>query len=168
MISVAEAKKIIGESVKVLKGKYVPLQDAWDTTLAEDVFATQDIPAYPQSSMDGYAISFKDAGKELRVAGESAAGNKSPFELQANSASRIFTGAAVPAGADTVVMQEKVKVQNGHLIIEDEGLLAGSNVRNKGSEIKKDEIALARGSYLSAASIGFLAGIGISGVVVHP
>ena len=168
MISVSEAKKIINDSIRLLKEIRVPLLDAWDTTLAEDVYASQDIPAYPQSSMDGYAFAFSDVDKSLQIAGESAAGYKREFTLEANAASRIFTGAAVPQGADTVVMQEKVKVHNGHLIIEDESLVAGSNVRSKGSEIKKGEIALQKGSYLSAASIGFLAGIGVAHVVVHP
>ena len=68
MISVTEAKTIIDRSVRLLKGRSVFLQDAWDTTLAEDVYASQDIPAYPQSSMDGYAFSFRDIGKKLFIA----------------------------------------------------------------------------------------------------
>ena len=168
MISVTEAKTIIDKSVRVLKRRSLLLQDAWDTTLAEDVYASQDIPAYPQSSMDGYAFSFRDIGKKLLITGESAAGNRNEFALNENTASRIFTGAAVPEGADTVVMQEKVKVQNGHLIVEDEALVAGSNVRGRGSEIRQGELALPKGAYLSAASLGFLAGIGITHVVVHP
>lgn len=168
MISVTEAKEIISKSVKLLQGKRVPLHDAWDTILAEDVYASQDIPAYPQSSMDGYAFAFRDIGKKLQIIGESAAGNRHQFELKANSASRIFTGAAVPDGADTVVMQEKVTVHNGYLLIEDEALLAGGNVRNRGSEIGKGGLALPKGTYLSAASLGFLAGIGTTHVSVYP
>lgn len=168
MISVAEAKKIIDDSVKPMKSKTVLLSDAWDTVVAEDVFALQDIPAYPQSSMDGYAFAFENVHKKLLVIGESAAGNRSHFAVTPNSASRIFTGAAVPDGADTVVMQEKVQVKNGQLIIEDDGLMKGSNVRNRGSEIKKGDVALAKGTYVSAASLGFLAGIGITQVPVHP
>ena len=170
MISVGEAKKIIDDAVKPLDPVKVLLQDAWDTTLAEDVFAAQDIPAYPQSSMDGYAFSFDDLQeqKQLAIVGESAAGNRNEFTLKANTASRIFTGAAVPDGADTVVMQEKVKVENGLLIVEDTAIIRGSNVRPSGSEIKKDDLALSRGSYLSASALGFLAGIGISRVEVHP
>ena len=64
-------------------------------------------------------------------------------------------------------MQEKVTVDNGHLTLEDESLLKGSNVRSKGSEIKKGELALASGSYLGAAAVGFLAGIGVSQVTVY-
>jgi molybdopterin molybdotransferase len=168
MVSVSEAKKIISDSVNLLSGKTVSLQEAWDATLAEDVYAMQDIPAFAQSSMDGYAFAFKDVRKALQLAGESAAGNRNQFALASNSASRIFTGAAVPDGADTVVMQEKVKVHNGQLIIEDEGLVAGSNVRRQGSEIKGGDKALAKGEYINAASLGFLAGIGVTHVMIHP
>lgn len=168
MISVGEAKKIIDSEVTPLAGKTIALHDAWDTILAQDVFAAQSIPAYPQSSMDGYAFSFKHVREKLLIAAESAAGNKNQFSLPPNSASRIFTGAAVPDGADTVVMQEKVQVKNGLLIVEDNNLVTGSNVRAIGSEIRKGELALAKGTYLSAASLGFLAGIGITNVEVHP
>jgi molybdopterin molybdotransferase len=167
MISVSEAKQIIDASVKLLPGEQHLLEDSWDTVLAEDVFAEQDVPAYPQSSMDGYAFAFKNVGDKLLVVGESAAGDRNQFVLDGNRAARIFTGAAVPEGADTVVMQEKVKVENGHLIIQDETLAAGGNVRSRGSEIRKGELALPKGAYLSAASLGFLAGIGVTHVVVH-
>ncbi len=170
MISVGEAKKIIDDAVKPLDPVKSLLQDAWDTTLAEDIFAVQDIPAYPQSSMDGYAFAFTDLQKQkqLAIVGESAAGNRKEFTIKANTASRIFTGAAVPDGADTVVMQEKVKVENGQLIIEDDALIKGGNVRSSGSEIKKGDLALPGGSYLGASALGFLAGIGITHVMVHP
>lgn len=170
MISVDEAKQIINESVKPLPPAKLFLHEAWDTTLAEDIYALQDIPAFAQSSMDGYAFAFSDLQyqQELYINGESAAGNNKKFALDKKSAARIFTGAPVPEGADTVVMQEKVKVDKGHLTVEDESLLKGSNVRGKGSEIKKGELALARGSYLGAAAVGFLAGIGVTHVTVYP
>lgn len=170
MISVSEAKKLINEAVSPLDAVNVLLQDGWDTILAEDVMATQDIPAYAQSSMDGYAFSFNDFQKQpqLLIVGESAAGDRKELSLQPNTASRIFTGAAVPQGADTVVMQEKVLVTNGFLTINDETLLKGNNVRGKGSEIKQGDTALPKGSYVSAASLGFLAGIGVTNITVHP
>ena len=169
MISVDEAKKIIDNSVQPLDGVKTSLYDAWDTVLAQDVYAIQNIPAYAQSSMDGYAFAFNDLlqQKMLGIAGESAAGNRREYSLEANTATRIFTGAAVPNGADTVVMQEKVLVTDGMLLIKDEALVKGSNVRNSGSEIKKGELALSKGTYLSPAALGFLAGIGITDVVAH-
>jgi molybdopterin molybdotransferase len=170
MISVIEAKKIILENVSPLEPVNSLLQHASGLILAENVYATKDIPAFPQSSMDGYAFSF--AGwkqfKKLKITGEIAAGEHERFTLEPANAVRIFTGAAVPAGADTVIMQEKTQVQNGELKIEDEMLQAGNSVRPKGSEISAGELAMEKKSILSPAAIGFLAGIGITEVKVYP
>ena len=170
MISVQEAKRIINENVSPLTTVVLLLQQATGLVLAEDVYASTDIPAFPQSSMDGYAFSFHDwqKNKKLKIAGEVAAGSNETFLLSPGNAVRIFTGAAVPAGADTVIMQEKIKTQNGELIIEDETLQAGNSVRPKGSEIKAGALALEKGNILSPAAIGFLAGIGISAIKVYP
>jgi molybdopterin molybdotransferase len=170
MISVTEAKKIILESVSSLQPVTLPLQDSADLILAEDIYATLDIPAFPQSSMDGYAFSFEGwkQHKRLKIAGEIAAGSNEIFTLAPENAVRIFTGAAVPAGADTVIMQEKIKTANGELIIEDEALQPGSSVRPKGSEIKAGALAVEKENVLSPAAIGFLAGIGITEVQVYP
>ena len=115
MISVSEAKKIISENVTVLKPVSLPLQETAGLTLAEDVYASMDIPAFPQSSMDGYAFCFEEwkRQRKLKIVGEVAAGSSEEFILQPENAVRIFTGAAVPTGADTVIMQEKVKTIDG-------------------------------------------------------
>lgn len=170
MISTATAKKIIEEHVKPLAARYLHLQAAAGLQLAADVYATMDIPAYPQSSMDGYAFSFAEwsAGKALRVEGEMAAGTGRAIQPGKQKAVRIFTGAAVPEGTDTVIMQEKAEVKNGELIIHDPLITAGANVRSAGSEIRKGELALSQNSYLSPAAIGFLAGIGVPAVMVYP
>jgi molybdopterin molybdotransferase len=175
MISVSEAKKIIAEKITALSPVSLSLQQSAGLILAENVFASADIPAFPQSSMDGYAFSFGDwkKNKKLKIAGEIAAGGSEIFSLSSGSAVRIFTGAAVPAGADTVVIQEKTRVasspgSDGELFIEDENLQAGNNVRPKGSEIKAGALALEKKSVLSPAAIGFLAGIGTAVVKVYP
>jgi molybdopterin molybdotransferase len=170
MISVNEAKKIISENVSSLELVSLSLRESTGLILAEDVYASMDIPAFPQSSMDGYAFSFEGwkKHKKLIIAGEVAAGSKETFTLSPANAVRIFTGAAVPAGADTVIMQEKVKIENGELKIEDEALQQGTSVRIQGSEIKAGELALGKESVLSPAAIGFLAGIGITEVKVYP
>src|SRR5690348_4947140 len=131
MISVAEAKKIIAENIDPLSPINFPLEKAAGKILAEDIYASLDIPAYPQSSMDGYALSFTSwqKHKRLKIEGESAAGTNKTIKLLPANAVRIFTGAPVPDGADTVVMQEKVKTENGYIIIEDEKLEQGNNVR---------------------------------------
>lgn len=170
MTSVVEAKKIIEENTVALQSVKSTLQKAAGKILAEDVYAEFDIPAFAQSSMDGYAFLFSKwkLNKKLIIEGEIAAGSDEKIILSSQKAIRIFTGAPVPPGADTVVMQEKVKIQNEELIIEDQLIQSGSNVRLKGSEIKAGEMALGKGSLLSPAAIGFLAGIGIAEVKVFP
>lgn len=168
MISVAEAKHIILTNITALNPVIVSLLQARGKVLAADVVATVDIPGFPQSAMDGYAFAFDGLHKELVIEGEMAAGSSSTIEVATGKAIRIFTGAPVPAGVDTVVMQEKVRTENGILIIEDEKLQRNSNVRLIGSEIKAGELALPKGSLLTAAAIGFLAGIGVATVYVIP
>jgi len=170
MISVTEAKKIILENVTSLESVTLTLNESAGLILAEDIYATLDIPAFPQSSMDGYAFSFSGwkKNKKLKITGEVAAGSKENFTLAEANAVRIFTGAAVPPGADTVVMQEKIKVLNGELIIEDENIQVGNSVRPKGSEIKGGGLAIEKENVLSPAAIGFLAGIGVTEVKVYP
>lgn len=170
MISVTEAKKIISANISSLSPVTSALSESAGLILAEDVYATTDIPAFPQSSMDGYAFSFEGwkQHKKLKITGEVAAGSNETFTLAPGNAVRIFTGAAVPPGADTVIMQEKVQIENGDLKIEDESLKEGNSVRPKGSEIKTGALAVEKENALSPPSIGFLAGIGVSEVKVYP
>ena len=106
MISVEAAKKIIRENISPAEPVVSPLSKASYHILAADVYSPIDMPAYPQSSMDGYAFAFEDwkNNPQLFVNGVSAAGNENELPLQKGQAVRIFTGAPVPPGADTVVM----------------------------------------------------------------
>lgn len=170
MISVNEAKDIVRNNIKLLTPVTIPLQEASGYVLANPIYASIDIPAFPQSAMDGYAFSFNDfsPGQRLEIAGEVPAGINKVFNNLSGKAIRIFTGAPVPKGADTVVMQEKVAVENTALLILDEQLVKGSNVRPMGLEIKAGTLALPSGTFLSPAALGFLAGTGVSEVKVYP
>ena len=170
MISVAAAKKIIQEVSIPLQPKEVALQGAAGMALAADIYSTIDIPAFNQSSVDGYAFSFEGWQQNplLKIDGEMAAGDASTNTLLPQHAIRIFTGAAVPDGADSIVMQEKISVENGMLQIDDKNLKPGANLRPKGSEIEAGEMALEKGTILSPAAIGYLAGFGIDKVLVFP
>ncbi|WP_294286545.1 gephyrin-like molybdotransferase Glp [uncultured Chryseobacterium sp.] len=160
MISVTEAKQIIFNYLPERKTGVLPLSEAAGLVTSSDVIAGTDIPGFPQSSMDGYALKFEDRNLPLEISGEMAAGTTAASEIKNGQASRIFTGAPLPEGADTVVMQEKVTVENQRLLIDDEHLSHGLNVRPKGSEVKQGAVAMAAGTVLSPAAIGFLAGIG--------
>ncbi len=167
MISVDEAKSFILEQVKPLPVQYKPLALAAGATLAEDIFARTDIPAFEQSSMDGYAIRFEDRHLPLTLIGEMQAGTGIQLRIGAGETARIFTGAPLPLGADTIVMQEKAKVNNGLLTVLDNDLAKGLHVRKKGAEAVKGALAIPKGYKLSPAAIGFLAGIGETGAVVY-
>jgi molybdopterin molybdotransferase len=168
MISVEQAKELIAQHVAPLAAIRVNLDQALGHVLAEDIYAICDIPAFRQSSMDGYALQFEDEITELTIVGEMAAGTASETAINRGEAYRIFTGAPLPDGADTVVMQEKVSINANKLIINDDKLNKGLNAREKGSEIRLGEQAMSKGSLLTPAAVGFLAGIGITEVSVIP
>ena len=168
MISVEEARNIIAAQSSRLAPIKKSIPESAGQILAKDVFAFTDIPSFRQSSMDGYAIIFSDKDQTLQVSGTMMAGSSKTLNLQKGNAVRIFTGAPLPNGADTVVMQEKVTRQGDTIVIEDADLTEGKNVRNKGAEIKSGDMAMQEGTLLTAAAIGFLSGIGISEIYVYP
>ncbi len=168
LLSTGEAKQLIIDNTVALQPALTLLQDAAGKILASDIYAPQNIPAFAQSGMDGYAFAFGSMGNPIVLAGEQAAGANQQTPVKAGTAVRIFTGAVVPEGADTVVMQEKVKMADGFLQIEDGNLKKGDNVRLPGSEIAKDALALSAGSRLTPAAIGFIAGMGIAKIAVIP
>lgn len=168
MITVSEAKKLISDHLNRLETVCLDLKAASGHVLAKDIYALYDIPAYAQSSMDGYALSYGDHDRPLKLKGEMAAGTDRPMTIQKGEASRIFTGAPLPVGADTVVMQEKTSREGNYVTSHDPFLNRGSHVRARGAEIRAGVLALKKGTPLNPAATGFLAGIGISIVEVFP
>jgi molybdopterin molybdotransferase len=167
MITVNEARSIIREFTSPAEIITCPLFESHGMVTAKEIVAEYDIPAYAQSSMDGYALKHSDRNESLQIIGEMAAGSSKPMEIQSKQATRIFTGAPLPLEADTVLMQEKAIVEGSRLKVDDPALQKGTHVRSKGAEIKKGEVALPLGSLLTVAAIGFLAGIGIAEVPVY-
>lgn len=169
LISVEEAKGVINRQAFAKRRVRTAVQDAEGKVLATDVYASVDIPAFDQSSMDGYAFSFNDWEKErsLLISGEIPAGKQATLSLHKGTAARIFTGAALPPGADTVVMQELVTVKDDRLAVNDPHVALGNHVRQKGSEIKNGELALTAGTIVNPATIGFLSGIGVNEIAVY-
>lgn len=168
MITISEAKSLISKHITPLPPVQMSLEKASGHILAKNIYAGCDIPAFKQSAMDGYALKFNDREKELQLTGEMAAGADHSFTLNEGETCRIFTGAPLPGGADTVVMQEKVVLQDGRIILQDKNLQLASNVRDQGGEIKTGELAMSKSDLLNPAAIGFLAGIGISTLEVYP
>lgn len=168
MISVSEARKIISDHCVREKVERVTLAQAAGSVLSSPVYSPLDTPPFHQSAMDGYAFSFDHwDGSDLEICGEIQAGNRADIRLKPLQAVRVFTGAALPAEADTVVMQEQVTKNENAIRINNVQLVKGTNVRPMGSQTTKGELALDKGQLLTAPGISFLAGIGIQNVEVY-
>ncbi|QBN18017.1 molybdopterin molybdotransferase MoeA [Flavobacterium nackdongense] len=168
MINVKEAKQLIDENCCASKVVTLSLLEANGSILAEPIYAVIDTPPFDQSAMDGYAFSFEnwDQKSKLTVIGEIQTGNYSDKIVESNQAVRIYTGAPIPPGTDTVVMQEKVNRDGNSIQILDASLVSGTNVRPQGSQTKKGEMALQEQQLVTPVAISFLAGIGITKVNV--
>lgn len=164
MIEVEVAKSIVRQLNYVPKVIHLPLATSLGYVLSTDVLAPIHMPPFDQSAMDGYALKLGQT-LEYRMIGEVQAGSANNPAMEVGDAVRIFTGAAVPTDADAVIMQEKTKQEGASLKI-DELPKPSANIRPLGEQIKQGEIALKKGTVLSPAAIGFLAGIGVSEVSV--
>jgi molybdopterin molybdotransferase len=168
LVSVEQARALIAASISRRHPVMKELMHSTGLALAEDIFSPLDIPAFDQSSMDGYAIYAEDIKRPMIVQGVMAAGHAQPEILQRNHAMRIFTGAPLPTGSDTIVMQEKVILHSSGIQITDTHIEKGTHVRKRGSEIKKGEIVLKKGTVITAPVAGLLASLGIPSVRVYP
>ncbi|HSC85314.1 MAG TPA: gephyrin-like molybdotransferase Glp [Pseudomonas sp.] len=138
----------------------VPLADAEGRVLAEDLLAGFDLPPWPNSAMDGYALALADwQGEPLSVSQRILAG-QAPEPLQPGTCARIFTGAPLPAGADTVEMQENCTVLADGRVHFSEPLRAGQNVRPQGQETRLGELVLPAGTRLGPVELGLAASLG--------
>jgi molybdopterin molybdotransferase len=169
IITVHEAKEILQAQVYERKIAQLDLAEVNGYVLAESLYAPIDIPAFDQSSMDGYAFAFKDwiPGTPMKVAGKIPAGNNEKLSLDKGGSFRIFTGAPLPQGADTVVMQEKTFLTGDTIMISQPELQQGDNRRLRGADIKKGDQALSGGITITASAIGFLGALGYTEIPVY-
>ena len=144
----------------------IALIDALGKVLAEDVVATIAVPGDDNSAMDGYALRAAEAGGPLQVSQRIAAGNGEAVLLAPGTAARIFTGAAIPPGADAVVMQENCEERDGVLVVS-EPVSPGQNIRPRGQDIAVGSTVLPRGRVLRPQDMGLLASVGRATVEVY-
>ncbi len=166
MISVESALHIVQkniQSTQIREKKTV--SEAAGCVLFDDIISPINMPPFRQSAMDGYALSL-DNNKTYTVIGEVKAGDNYQPKLNIGEAVRIFTGAPVPNTSNAIIMQERTTVQNQLLTIDGE-VLVNENIRPLGEQVKKDEIALKKGTLLTSAAIAFLASLGITEVMVY-
>ena len=166
LLPVDEVERIIGERVTpVAEVETVPLQAADGRVVARDVVAPIDLPPFDNSAVDGYAVRHADlhAKDETRLAvvERVTAGRAAAHALGPGAAVRIFTGAPMPAGADTVFMQEDVR-RDGDAVIVPAGLKSGANRRLAGEDVRAGSIVLPAGRRLAAQHVALAAAIGLT------
>jgi len=146
----------------------VSLFNAYHRVLAEDVVSTMQVPPADNSMMDGYGIAYQDfagEGTKLKVSQRIAAGEVGET-LQAGTAVRIFTGAQIPKGVDTVIMQEHVTADEDEITI-NEPVTQGQNVRVAGEDIEIDQVILNQGQRLLPQDVALAASIGVDSLCVY-
>ncbi len=171
LLSIDAARRMIFERVPPVAGiERVPLRQALGRTLGEDITAPIAVPGYDNSAVDGYAVRFDDLHPDgpttLLCVDRIAAGHDPSTALGKGMATRIFTGAILPDGADVVIMQEDCEREGDRVVIRP-GIKRGANTRRAGEDVALGSLALAAGKRLGPADLGLLAALGCVEVPVR-
>ncbi|MBT4171340.1 MAG: molybdopterin molybdotransferase MoeA, partial [Rhodospirillaceae bacterium] len=173
LMSTAEALAVLRDRIVTVtqdRLEQLPLAQAQGRILAADVTSALDVPPHDNSAVDGYALRHEDLEPDgptrLAVQGRSAAGHPFEGKVTAGQTVRIFTGAVMPTGADTVVMQEDVEQVAGYLTIPP-GLKLGANRRHQGEDTKQGDVVLRRGRRLRPQDLGLAASVGHGALTVY-
>lgn len=170
LLSVDEVQRRIRRLARcIAETERVTVRAALGRVLAETVISPIDVPPASNSAMDGYAVLSADlpqsGSRSLRVAGKVLAGAPCSDKVMPGQAIRIMTGAVMPPGADTVIMQEQAQREGDHIRIQS-GHCPGEYVRQAGEDIARGASVLTPGKRLMPAELGLLASVGISEVIV--
>jgi len=170
----SEAIKLLRERiVSIAATETIALKDAGNRILAEDITAPRNIPAFDNSAVDGYAFAHDDHGPTggfFPLTARIAAGDTEKIELPGFSAARIFTGAKMPAGAETIAMQEDCEIheQDGtQFVVVPSGLKKGANCRKAGEDVSQGEIIAARGQHLRPHDVAAIASTGQAEIEIY-
>ena len=168
---VPKAREVIAQFLSPISTvERVAVRAALGRVLAADVISPVDVPSHDNSAMDGYALRFTDLKTDgkvtLKIAGSSFAGVPYQGAIKAGEAVRIMTGGVVPAGADTIVMQEHVEAKDGQVRVGG-GHKKGQNLRKAGEDLQRGQPALRQGQPVRPAETGLIASLGIAEVAVY-
>jgi len=170
VIELEEAQRFIFSQCSKLATDEVEISKSRGLVLAETVISKDDVPSFPNTAMDGYAVravDTEDAPVELKVVGTLPAGKVPDLEVGPDEAVRIMTGAVIPEGADSVVMVEKTKeAANGNSVIVEETVKNGNFIRQPGEDFVRGSELFTSGTLIGAAHIGVFATIGLEKVTV--
>jgi len=166
MIPPEEALRIVLEHTPVLSTERVGLKEALGRVLAEELVALEDMPAFPASAKDGFAVIAADRSVWRRIIGEQMAGSTTGVVVEAGTGVRIMTGAPLPQGADAVAMVERAEEAEGCVRLL-RRVQPGQDIRPVGQDLAAGEQVLAAGTSLGPPEIGLLATIGRTRVQVY-
>ncbi len=165
LMTVEAARAAMLAEASALPAETIALAQGVGRVLAEDIAAVRAQPPFTNSAMDGWALRAADAPGTLAIVGESAAGHGHDTELQPGQAVRIFTGAALPGGADTVVIQENARRDGDQVTVP--AATPGDNVREAGRDFRAGEVLLAQGTRLDPWRLSLAASAGRAELAVH-
>jgi molybdopterin molybdotransferase len=166
VIPLADAQAAILDAVRALEPAPVARDDARGLVLAQDIVATEPVPPFANTGMDGYAVRAADTPGTLRVVGELPAGRAPSVPVGAGQAIRIMTGAPMPDGADAVVMVERTRVDGDDVVVE--VAQPGEHVRLAGGDVAAGDVVFERGTLLTPAHLGVLSSLNVREVLCHP
>jgi len=165
VLSFEEARHVVerhAAQISEPETEAVEILSATGRVLAEPIFADRDFPPFPRATRDGFAVRAADVAQtpaRLRVIGEIKAGDEANYQVESNQAAAIMTGAALPAGADAVVMVEYT-AQSGDTVEVRRSIASGENFVPAGSEARAAQMLVERGTRLDAASLAIAASVG--------
>ncbi len=170
-LAVHDAQRIIERFVTPVEAiERVAIREALDRVLASDLISTIDVPAHDNSAMDGYAVRSVDLVNKgetaLTIVGTATAGRPLDTSIGPGQAARIMTGAVMPPGTDTVVVQEIVRTE-GQIVHIPAGQALGQNRRLRGEDLSRGKPAIAAGKRLTPADLGLIASLGVAEVPVR-
>ena len=171
LLRLDDMERLINERIlPIAETERVPLHGARERVVAHDIIAPINLPPFDNSAVDGYAVRHADLHRDgetaLPVSDRLTAGARANVSLKSGTAVRIFTGAAMPKGADTVFMQEDVTVE-GNRVTVPKGLKLGANRRLAGEDVAIGATVLPSGTVLEAQHVALVAALGLSEIVVR-
>ncbi len=167
LIAVAEAKRLLAKLPHRGEIVTLPIDNAVGSFAAKAVYSEMNVPSFDNSAMDGYAVARKPGAESYQLVGEVAAGKFSQIKIQPGEAVRIFTGAALPAGADTIVPQEHITLHGNSVRFNEEEFSPGAHIRKEGGQCKSGDLILTQGSAISPGAVALLASVGLAEVAVY-
>ncbi len=166
LLPITTARQLVLDSLVRLPSEPVDVDEALGRVLAGEVSAAGDVPPFPCSAMDGYAVTAGAAGRILAIVGESRAGSPADGRLSDGQAIRISTGGAVPPGATAVIPQEDVRSDGGSSIETGVEIVPGQHIRAPGEDMRADATVLAPGTVLGPVQLGAAVAAGVGRVTV--